>query len=295
MTDEHKALGAVCTVGAFLIWGGIVIYYKAVAHVDSPEVLAHRILWSLLFLFPFLISRKIRQQTRAAFSLHTLSRLVMSTLLVSLNWLVVIWGAKHNQVLGVSLGFFINPLVSVACGVLFLGERLNRRQTLAVALALAGVLNLAISHGRLPWVSLSLAFSFGLYGLVRKKTQVAPIPGLIFETSLMALPALAFLWFLSRQGTLAFGNLDRATDVLLIAGGIISLAPMILFLMGVQRLRLSTVGLIQYIAPSISFLLAIFAYHEPFTGAQRISFPMVWLALIIYSVDWTRFARKLGS
>lgn len=288
--------GFVYGITAFGIWGLVPIYYKALGHVPSLEIVAHRVVWAMLALLVLVLAKRqgrlILNELR---DLRNLGFYLITTLLVSTNWLIFIWAIHHNRLLESSLGYYINPLVSVVLGVLFLRERLNGRQILAVGLAAAGVLNLIIMFGSFPWIALTLALTFGFYGLLRKRAGGDAIRGLSIETMLATPIALLFLGMLAFHGEGAFGRINLSTDVLLIFAGFVTAAPLICFLQAARRVRLSTVGLMQYLAPTLNFLLAVLAYGEPFTTAHLITFTCIWVALAIYSFDaFFRAARARG-
>ncbi len=278
--------GILYGVTAFGIWGLVPIYYKALVHVSSLEIVAHRVVWAMLALFILVLAKRqgrlILNEIR---DLRNLGFYLITTLLVSTNWLIFIWAIHHDRLLESSLGYYINPLVSVVLGVLFLRERLNGRQTLAVGLAAAGVLNLIILFGSFPWIALTLALTFGFYGLLRKRAGGDAVRGLSIETMLATPIALLFLDMLALHGEGTFGRINLSTDVLLIFAGIVTAAPLICFLQAARRVRLSTVGLMQYLAPTLNFLLAVLVYGEPFTTAHLITFTCIWVALAIYSFD----------
>ena len=221
----------------------------------------------------------------------TLPRLAASALLISSNWLVYIWAVNSEHVLQASLGYFINPLVTVLLGVLFQGERLTRRQVLAVAIAAAGVGALVVRTGQLPWVSLSLAITFGLYGLIRKRVPVDAVAGLLAEVGVLAPLALLYLGWLERSGAAHFLAGPRQT-ALLAASGAITAIPLIWFALGVQRLRLTTVGLLLYLNPTVQFAIAVFAFGEPFTPSHAIAFGCIWISLAIYTAEALGAARR---
>lgn len=278
--------GIFYALAAFGIWGLAPIYFRLIARVPALEVVAHRVVWAVILLYLTLLLKRrgrgllteLRQPRRLLF-------FSLTALLVSGNWLIYIWSIQNERLLEASLGYYINPLVNVVLGMLFLHERLNLRQGLAVTLATIGVLNLIWALGVFPWIALSLALLFGFYGLLRKKVAVDPMVGLTVETILLTPLALAFLVSLAVQGHGAFGRGDITTDLLLVSAGLMTAVPLFCFLQAAQRLRLSTVGLMQYLAPTLNFLLAVVFYHEPFTWAHFVTFLFIWLALAIYSFD----------
>ncbi len=277
---------------AFLAWGLFPIYFKLLAAVPALEVLAHRVVWSLMLLL--LASALTGRLGAARRALGRGKRLYVaaSTLLIATNWLTYIWAVQQGRVVEASVGYFVNPLVSVLLGVAFLRERLRRPQILAVALAAAGVLALVIRLQTFPWLPLTLAFSFGLYGLVRKRAGVDVVGGLLAETALLAPPALALVLLRARAGSGAFGG-ELSTTLLLIAAGPITAVPLIWFAQGVRHLPLSTVGLLQYVTPSLQLLLAVAVYREHFGPAHAAAFACIWSALALYSWDLVRTARRL--
>lgn len=288
--------GVLNALGCFSIWGLFPVYFKLLHHVPALEVLAHRILGSALLLLALILAQGRWSGLWA--ELHAGQRLgfyLLTTLLISANWLLYIWAVQNGRILEASLGYYINPLVNVVLGVLFLRERLNSRQWTAVAIAAAGVLVLVVGYGVFPWISLTLALSFGSYGMLRKKAGHNPMLGLGVETALMAPIALLFLVVLAARGDGALGAGDGWTDLLLLAAGPVTVAPLLMFLEATQRLRLSTVGLIQYMTPTLQFLLAVALYRETFTGIHLAAFGCIWLALALYSADaWSSHRRRGG-
>ena len=285
---DERARGLAYALAAYLSWGLLPLYFKALRPVPALEILAHRVLWSLALLAGLLAARGGWAAFRAPFRRDKLPLLAVTTTLISVNWLVYIWAVQVGRVLEASLGYFVNPLVNVLLGVLFLGESLSGRQRAAVALAGVGVLVLVVRAGTFPWISLVLATSFGLYGLLRKRAAVDPVGGLLGETALLAPPALAYLALRAEAGTGAFGTAPGVT-VLLAAAGVITALPLVWFTLGIHRLRLSTMGLLQYVAPSGQFLLAVLLYREPFGPAHAAAFVFIWASLAIYSWDaWAR-------
>lgn len=284
--------GVLCGAGAFFLWGIFPVYFKMVAEVPAPEVLAHRIVWSVAFVAGLIAVRRRWSAVWATLSDRRLVlTLVLSASVVALNWVVFIWAVGEGQILGASLGYYINPLVSVVLGVVVLGERLRALQWVAVGLAVAAVGWQIVGFGAVPWVALTLAISFGFYGLIRKVAKVDAYTGLFVETLVLSPLAVGYLFFLAIVGGGTFGRLGLQMDVLLIAAGIITPLPLILFVAGAQRIRLATIGLLQYIAPTGQFLLAVLVYDEPFTRDSLITFALIWVALALYTADTLRHER----
>jgi chloramphenicol-sensitive protein RarD len=278
----RSTAGVLYALAAFLFWGGVPVYFKAVGHVPALEVLAHRIVWSVVLLAGLVtLTRHWPAVAAALRDRRTRLLLMLSTLIVSVNWLVFIWAIAAGRVLETSLGYYINPLVNVLLGVVVLRERIGAWRGWAVALAALGVLNLALGTGGLPWVSLTLALTFGLYGLIRKTVRIEAIDGLLVETVLLLPLALAYLGWLALAGGGAFGALDGRTDVLLLLSGAVTAVPLIWFTAAARRLAYSTVGFFQYLAPSCHFLLAVLVYGESFGAAQLVTFLCIWGALAI--------------
>jgi len=285
--------GHAAAIGAFTIWGLLPLYLKPMNSVPALQIMSHRLLWCCLFVLAWLGLRGQLGQVRAALADGpTRLRLFITALLISINWIVYVWGVNAGHVLETSLGYFINPLVNVLLGVLILKERLNRPQWLAVAFAFAGVVWLTLQTGKLPWIALSLAISFGLYGLIRKMVKVDAIAGLGAETLLIAPFAAVYLGWLEVRGGGAFGNTTLLIDVMLFAGGLVTAIPLALFSYGARLIPYSTIGLIQYIGPTMQLLLGIFLYHEPFTATRAIGFALIWMALVIYGGDGILRARR---
>lgn len=279
-------------LAAYLWWGLVPIYFKAVAHVPAMEVLAHRIIWSIVLLT---ILMRVYGRWAAALAVlrdrGTLLTLCGSTTLLACNWFTFIWAVANDQVREASLGYFINPLVSVMLGFVFLRERLRRWQMVSVALAAVAVLLLAYSYGKPPWVALILAGSFGLYGLLRKTARADSLVGLSVETMILGPIAAAYLGYLLVSGNAVFGSLSLGTDGLLALGGVVTAVPLLWFANAARRLRLATMGFLQYIAPSMQLTLAVVAFGEAFTRAHTVTFGLIWAALAIYSVDTFRASR----
>ena len=293
--DPHeRRRGVYYAVAAFGLWGLAPIYFKAVAAVAPLEVLAHRILWSVLLLGALLWLSGRRQSLGALLRQRRhLAGLMLSALLISVNWGVFIWAVGNQRILETSLGYFINPLVSLLLGLLFLGERLRPPQWLAIALMGVAVGYQLLLLGRLPAVALALALSFGFYGLVRKKLALDPIIGLFMETLLLLPLALFYLGWSQRQGTLAFSADGGELSLLLMAAGVVTTLPLLCFAAATVRLSLTWLGLVQYLAPSIAFLLAVLYYHEPLDGARLLTFVLIWIALGLFSAEgWWHKRRR---
>lgn len=274
--------GAGYALGAFGLWGLFPLYFKAVASVPAPEVLAHRILWSVVWVAALLwLLRQWKDVHNALATRSTVLRLLLSAVLIAVNWLVFIWAVAHDRVLEASLGYFITPLVSVLLGRLVLGEKLTGLQSMAVVLAAVGVSYMLVDLGKLPWVSLVLAATFGSYGLARKTTPVGAAAGLFVETLLLLPLAAGFLLWLGAEGN--FGQADTGLSLLLVAAGLVTAAPLILFAQAARRLRLASVGLFQYLTPTCQMLLAVFVFGEVFTRGHAVTFGCIWLGLALYS------------
>lgn len=285
--------GAACAVAAFLIWGLTPIYFKTLRAIPALEILMHRMVWSFLFLLPFVVFTNRRNEFRTAISSgRTMLVLLVTTMLVSSNWFVFIWAINSDRILQTSIGYYINPLINVVLGVVFLKERLRPAQLMAVILAAVGVIYLTIEIGRPPWIALFLAFTFGFYGLIRKVVSVNALVGLTIETLLLSLPALAYLGYHYIDGSGAFLRSDGRTDILLMCAALVTALPLLLFTTGARKIHFSTIGILQYIAPSCTFLLAVFVYREPFRTAQLWTFILIWTALFLYSIDSVVYFRR---
>ncbi len=288
-------LGVVYAASAFLIWGISPIYWKALRAVPAFEIILHRIVWSFFLLVPVIVAmRRWQEFVDALKNYRTLLILLFTALIVGGNWLLYIWAVNHDHLLQASLGYYINPLVNVVLGMVFLKERLRSPQILAVLLAAAGVIVLTVYYGEFPWIALTLAITFGFYGLIRKVAPVGSLVGLAVETMLLAIPALAYLLYLDRLGRGAIFRISLKLDLLLMGCALVTAIPLLCFTLGARRLFLSTMGLLQYIAPSCMFILAVFLFREPFPGVQVVTFILIWSALAIYSTDAMRYYRRNG-
>lgn len=285
--EQHvRRVGIASALAAFLFWGMVPLYFKALNHVGAGEIITHRVLWSVPLLAVFLLYRDGRELFRKLrLPPRLIGGLFISGLLVSTNWLIYVWAVVNDQVLSTSLGYFINPLVNVLLGFLFLHERLTRNQTAAVVLAAAGTIYLGWFLGQPPWISLVLGFSFGTYGLVRKRLPVGPMTGLMWEVLLLAPIALGYLGWRYWHGEMDFLSGSAGTDGLLLLAGPITVLPLIWFNMAAQKLPLSVVGFFQYITPTMVFLMAVFLWDEPFTQGHAVAFGCIWSALLLISIE----------
>ena len=288
--------GLVYATLAFVWWGLFPLYFRLVTTVPAPEILAHRVMWCLLFLSALLSWRRqwgwLRQVLRQP---KVLAAFVASALLIGANWLAYIFAVIHGHVIEASLGYFITPLVNVLLGVTLLHERLRRAQWIALAIATAGVLWLTVQAGRPPWIALTLAVTFGAYGLLRKIAVLGPLEGLTLETLLLAPLAVIALSVAALRGSASFPAPDALTNVWMIALGPITAVPLLLFAAGARRLSMATLGIVQYVGPSIQFALGIWVFGEPFSVARFAGFACIWLALLIYSADGWRRARQSAA
>lgn len=278
---------------AFLIWGLGPMYWKALGSVPAMEIITHRVVWSFLFLLPLIVlQRKWKEFVDVLKNYRMLLILLLTALCVVGNWFLYVWAVNHEFLLQASLGYYINPLVNVVLGMLFLRERLRMPQILAVLLAASGVMYLTIYYGEFPWIALTLALSFGFYGLIRKIAPVGSLVGLTIETMLLSLPAVIYLVYLNFQGSGSLFHVSFTLDLLLIGCAPITAVPLLFFTLGAKRIYLSTLGLMQYIGPSGMFLLAVVFYDEPFSAAQLRTFALIWTALVIYSTDSIIYFRR---
>jgi chloramphenicol-sensitive protein RarD len=268
------------------------LYFSALRSVSPYEIIAHRVLWSMLFLALLLLLTRGFGEVRAVLRQpRMVAQLSLSSALVAGNWLTFVWAVNAGRLMETSLGYFITPQVNVLLGFVFLGERLRRPQWIAVMLAAAGVVNQVLLLGQLPWVALVLASTFGCYGLLRKQIQVGPVSGLLVETLVATPVAIGYLVYLTATGTLAFGQGRHGQDALLILLGVVTAVPLMLFAAGAQRLRLVTVGFLQYLAPTMTFLLAIFVFEEPLGLARAVTFLLIWAGIVVYAQDgWRQLA-----
>lgn len=294
MPQAHP--GVVYAVLAYVWWGLFPLYFTQVRHVAAPEVLVHRVVWSLALLLGVLALQRrwawlvaLRRQPKV------LAAFAASALLLSSNWLTYIWSVQNGHLIDASLGYFITPLVNVMFGYTLLHERPRHAQWIALGCAAAGVVWLTVAAGQLPWIALVLALTFGAYGLLRKVAALGPLEGLALETMLLAPPALVALALWWGRGPASFPTPDLATNLWLLAAGPLTAVPLLLFAAGARRVSMTTLGLLQYIGPSIGFMLGLWVFHEPFSPARFAGFGFIWTALVIYTLDGWRVARRAGA
>jgi len=285
--------GVIAALAAFGFWGLVPIFYKGLQSVGAWEVLAHRVIWSVPLLIIFLTIRDRGEFFRKLrLPASSIAWLVLSGLTVSINWVVFVWAVANDHILDTSLGYFGTPLINVLLGYLFLKERLTPLQVIAVSVAAGGTLFLAWDLGRPPWIAITLAFSFGFYGLLRKRLTVGPMLGLLWETALMFPVAMAYLLWLQSNSSLQFLHGPGVIDFMLVCSAVVTVLPLIWFNMAAQKLPLSILGFFQYLAPSMSFLIAVFLYGEIFTTGHAVAFACIWLALALVSIEPFRRARR---
>ena len=273
-------------IGAYATWGFLPVYWKWLRHVPAPQLLSHRILWSFLCLFAVVMMTGRLNGFRKAIAVpRILHKYFLAAVLIGVNWLTYVWAVNAGFIVETSLGYFINPLLSVLMGVIFLRERLRAWQWVPVGLAALGIAYLTVSYGSLPWIALTLAFTWALYGLVKKTAPLGSLDGLTVETGILLVPVLIYLIYCDRSGQGAFLHSGSLSDALLVGAGLTTAVPLFLFASAVRRIPLTQVGILQYIAPTLQFLLGVLLYKEPFTTAQFVGFGLVWSALIVFGVE----------
>jgi len=273
-------------IAAYALWGFFPIYWKFLYEVPALQVIGHRIGWSFILLIVFVfVTRQWNDFRVAALTPKVIGTYAIASVLLTINWLVYVWGVNSGFIVETSLGYFINPLLSVLLGVIFLRERLRPTQWIPVAIAAVGVIYLTLVYGRLPWIALTLAFSFGFYGFVKKLAPLGSLYGLTLETGIVFPVALIYLLVVELNGTGAFIHENAVTTLLLIGAGAVTTIPLLMFASAAKQIPLSVVGLLQYIAPTIQFLIGIFIYKEPFDRSHLIGFGIVWVALIIFWIE----------
>ncbi len=279
-------------VAAYALWGFFPIYWKLLHDVPALQLLGHRIGWSFLLLLAVMWVTRQWADFRSTLNPRVFRIYSVAAILIGVNWLIYVWSVNAGFIVETSLGYFINPLLSVLMGVFFLRERLRAMQWLPVVLAAIGVTYLTIAYGRLPWIALSLAFSFGFYGLVKKLAPLGSLYGLTLETGILFLPALAYLGWAEADNTGAFLHSSVTANLLMIGAGVVTTIPLLLFASAARQIPLSTIGILQYLAPTIQFLIGVFIFKEEFDHSRLIGFGIVWLALIIFWVE-NYFGRRV--
>ncbi|MEM8695949.1 MAG: EamA family transporter RarD [Pseudomonadota bacterium] len=289
--QQNTPSGYAFGIGVYLLWGLVPLYFKLLDHVGAVETVAHRIIWSVGLLLALLLALGKLADLRATYrNRRTLFALTLSAALIAVNWLVYIWAVTNEHILAASLGYFLNPLLNVVLGTVFLKERLRPATVIAIGLAAIGVTILAISALDTLWISITLAISFALYGYVRKVTDAGAIEGLTVETALLSPLCMAYLIWLGATGGLMFGT-DTETDILLILAAVVTSVPLMLFAAAAKRLTLTTLGFIQYIAPSMVFVIGAFVFDEPLNIGQIACFLFIWTGLALFTIDNVRTAR----
>ncbi|MBZ9840745.1 EamA family transporter RarD [Mesorhizobium sp. CA5] len=289
--DAKARRGFLLALGAYFLWGLLPFYMKAVAHLPLAEVIANRVVWSVPIAAAVLIWAGRTADFKAAIrSPKSLAMAALTAVLISINWGIYVWAIAVDRTVETALGYYINPLVSVVVGAVLLGERLDRLQIAAVALATIAVMVLTVEAGKLPWVSLALAFSFAAYGFFRKTLPIGPSQGFLLEVLLLSVPALGYIAYLIAAGQDHLISSTGADTALLIGCGPVTAVPLLLFAFGARLLRLSTIGIMQYIAPTMVFLIAVLIFDEPFGTTQAIAFALIWTALAMYS--WSMFRGR---
>ncbi len=290
--------GILYAISAYVTWGVFPAYWKLLHHVPALQLLSHRIIWSFLILLAFVLVTKQWKAFQAAISSRRVLFIYLAAaILIGVNWLTYVWAVNAGYIVETSLGYFINPLLNVLLGVVFLRERLRRFQWLPVVMAAVGVTYLTVVYGRLPWIALTLAFSFGIYGLVKKTAPLGALFGLSLETGILFLPALGWLVFSEASGQGAFLHAGAGSDLLLVGAGLVTTVPLLMFASAAQRIPLSLLGIIQYIAPTLQFLLGVLVFKEPFSHSQLIGFGIVWAALVLFWGEglWTRSRTRVRT
>lgn len=276
--------GIVYALLAYITWGLLPLFWKIFASMSSWEILGHRVVWSFVFVALLLLVKKQWGAFRAVCrNKNNITPIVWCSLLISMNWLIFIWAVNHDHVVETSLGYYMNPLINVLLGVLFLKEKLGRSEWIAIALAAIGVIILTVSYGSIPWVSLSLALSFGLYGLVKKRMSMDPLFSLAGEVIVVLPIALIYLVYLGMNGSSTMGTLSTWQTILLLLMGVATCMPLFWFAQAARRLSLTTIGFVQYVAPTISLFIGVVLYNESFTSVHMVSFSFIWGALLLFT------------
>lgn len=291
-TKEDTPAGLAFAIGAYVFWGFLPLYMKLLSHIGPAEIVAHRIIWSVPIAALLLIVLRRTSALRDALrSPRTLAMGCLTAALITINWGIYVWAVNSGHALDAALGYYINPLFSILLGAVLLGERLSRAQLAAIALAAAAVLLLAVEGGRMPWAAIGLMLSWGFYALCKKRLPIGPNQGFLLEVLILLVPALAYVGYLMATGQSHFTPRVPGDLWLLVGCGAVTAVPLIVYANGAKLLRLSTIGILQYIAPTMIFITAVVVFDEPFGTARMIAFPMIWAALVIYSASMLRQMR----
>ncbi len=272
-------------VTAYALWGFFPIYWRLLKDVPALQLLGHRIVWSFVLLLAFILLFRQANDFRESLNRRTFQIYSFAALLIGVNWLIYVWAVNSDFIVETSLGYFINPLLSVLMGVIFLRERLRPAQWIPVGLAAIGVTYLTFAYGRPPWIALSLAFTFGIYGLVKKLAPLGSHYGLTLETGILFLPALVYLGWAQATGSAAFLHTNITADLLMVGAGLVTTVPLLMFASAAKEIPLTMIGILQYLAPTIQFMIGVFVYNEAFDATRLIGFSIVWLALVIFWVE----------
>jgi chloramphenicol-sensitive protein RarD len=288
--------GIAFALTAFVVWGLNPLYFRMIREVSAPEIIAHRILWMLIILFSVSVfTRKLPVLKGFLRNPRIFGLMVVSSLLIITNWLVFTWAVTHDRVVDTSMGYFINPLCNVFLGMVFLRERLRTGQVVSVLLAGSGVLYMIIQNGTLPWIAIVLPASFGTYGLLRKRIPVDSFNGLLMEAIILSPLALGYLAYLGGQNSIVFLNEGLDLKLLIMLCGPITIVPLMCFASGLKRIPYSTIGILQYLAPTMTFLLGVFAFGEAFDHVQMITFGCIWASLILFSIEGFLHGRRISQ
>ena len=291
--SQHR-LGLLLGAAAYVMWGLFPLYWPLVEAAAPVEILAHRIVWSLVLLL-LLLGVRGRLAGLRGLPRRSVAYLAVAAVLISVNWGTYIYGVNTAQVVQTSLGYFIGPLVTVAVAVVVLGERLRPAQWAALSLAAAAVVVLTIDYGGVPWIALTLAFSFAVYGLLKKKANTGAAESLAVETGVLVLPAVIYLWWLDASGVGTFGSLSTGHSVLLAGAGVVTVLPLLAFSAAATRIPLSTLGLLQYLGPSLQFAIGVFVYREPMPPSRLVGFALVWVALALFTTEGLRHRHRVAA
>ncbi len=292
----NKTLGFIAAAGSYFLWGILPMYWKLVSEVPAFEILCHRMVWSLVVMLVLVLGLKRYQSLRNGLAdKRNLVIFMVSSVLLSGNWFIYIWAVNNGYIVEASLGYFINPLLNVLFGMIFFGERMRPAQWCSLLLAFCSVVYLTVYYGHFPWIALGLAVSFAFYGVIHKGARLTALDGLFLETALLFLPAAVFLFFLEFQGTGAFGQAGTGEMLLLAGAGAVTTAPLLLFGYATKNIALSTMGMLQYLAPTISLLLGLFVYGEDFPVERLVGFLLIWTALFLFLSENLIYRKRLGK